>query len=81
MKIQTTVNTSTRKKEFYIDLDPGNIPQRQGPGEGNGFLGSNCLIQLEAAPGSEIIVGIRIIAEDSRDDSQYSTFPIPLATQ
>lgn len=58
------------KNELYIDLDPGYTGPRFGPGEMNGFMGKESLIQIEMSL-EKIVVGIRIRFEIGRDDSSY----------
>ena len=56
--------------QIYIDLHQ-NCFERVGPGEMNGFLGPECLIQMEKDAHGSHVVGIRIVPELGRDDSRY----------
>ena len=56
--------------EMYIDLDPSYTGKRIGPGEMNGFMGKESLIQMEMSS-DNIVVGVRIRFEIGRDDSSY----------
>jgi hypothetical protein len=53
-----------------IDLQPS-LMERHGPGKGNGFLGPDCLIQMESDLTQGLVVGLTIIPELGRDDSHY----------
>lgn len=55
--------------QIYIDLDPDRKTHRRGPGEGNGLLGPQLLVQFEAA--GPYIVGIRVVPEPGRDDKEF----------
>lgn len=55
--------------QIYIDLDPDRKTHRWGPGEGNGFFGPQLLVQLEST--DVHVVGIRVIPEPGRDDSEF----------
>jgi hypothetical protein len=80
MKIlMTTVDPWTNKEvkkvvvsngPIYIDLNPSD-KDRMGPGEGNGFMGPECLVQVETGANRSHLVGIKIISELGRDDSKY----------
>lgn len=61
---------TNEKKEIYVDLDPEYSGPREGPGELNGFMGKESLIQIETNQVG-LVVGVRIRLEIGRDDSSY----------
>lgn len=55
---------------IHIDLDPTE-PDRVGPGSNNGLMGPGCLVQVLKGVNSNLVVGLHIVPELGRDDSQY----------
>jgi hypothetical protein len=79
MKIKITVHEASGPKDLivesegaiYIDLAPNQREGRITPGEGNGFFGPECLVQMEMNATRSHFMGINIVPELGRDDSQY----------